>query len=55
MELVRMMITGGVLVVVGGVLGYLLATRHGADMWRAREGSNPYRRAAKKVPPEESK
>ena len=55
MDLVRMLLAGGLLVIVGGVLGYLLARRHGRELWSAREGGNPYRRTAKKVPPETSK
>ena len=55
MELVRMMIAGGGLVIVGGLLVYLLARRHGRELWCAKDGGNPYRRSAKKVPPEQSK
>jgi len=55
MELVRMLLAGGFLAIVCGLLGYLLARRHGRELWCAKEGGNPYRRSVKKVPPEQSK
>jgi hypothetical protein len=55
MELAQMMMAGALLVIGGGVGGYLLARQHGRDLWLAKDGVNPYRKPAKKARPEESK
>ena len=55
MDAVQTMIMGAVLLVIGFASGYILARRQGRELWRARDGADPYARLARKVKTEESR